>query len=323
MDLVQHYLQMETAITLLVAVATFATVLTIAMPFFEGDRLNSRIKGVVQERERLRQAQKAALAAGAEGKLRDKSKGSLFRQLVDLLNLRKVFEAESSREFLRKAGLRSESHLFTFLVMRMVTPIALGILVFSYSSAFYADRVSTSMRLAISMGGVIAGFYVPALVLKNMISKRQESIRRAWSDALDLLLICVESGMSIEPAMTRVAREIGRQSVPLSEEMTLTVAELSFLQDRRKAFENLGKRVDIDTVRSVVTSLIQAERYGTPLGTALRVLAQENREARMQHAEKKAAALPPKLTVPMILFFLPVIFVVILGPSIIMVMGVK
>ncbi len=323
MDLVQHYLQMETAITLLVAVATFATVLTIAMPYFEGDRLNSRIKGVVQERERLRQAQKAALAAGAEGKLRDKSKGSLFRQLVDLLNLRKVFEAESSREFLRKAGLRSESHLFTYLVMRMVTPIALGILVFSYSSAFYADRVSTSMRLAMSMGGVIAGFYVPALVLKNMISKRQESIRRAWSDALDLLLICVESGMSIEPAMTRVAREIGRQSVPLSEEMTLTVAELSFLQDRRKAFENLGKRVDIDTVRSVVTSLIQAERYGTPLGTALRVLAQENREARMQHAEKKAAALPPKLTVPMILFFLPVIFVVILGPSIIMVMGVK
>jgi tight adherence protein C len=159
--------------------------------------------------------------------------------------------------------------------------------------------------------------------LKNIIMKRQKSIKKAWSDALDLLLICVESGMALEPALTRVAKEIGSQSVPLAEELTLTIAELSYLQDRRKALDNLGKRVGLETVRSVVTSLIQSERYGTPLGTALRVLAQENRDARMADAEKKAAALPPKLTVPMILFFLPVIFVVILGPSIILVVAVK
>jgi tight adherence protein C len=133
------------------------------------------------------------------------------------------------------------------------------------------------------------------------------------------LLICVESGMALEPSMSRVAREIGKQSVPLAEEMTLTVAELSYLQDRRKALDNLSKRVNLETVRGVVTSLIQSEKYGTPIGTALRVLAQENRDTRMSEAEKKAAALPPKLTVPMILFFLPVIFVVILGPSIILV----
>lgn len=129
--------------------------------------------------------------------------------------------------------------------------------------------------------------------------------------------------MAIEPAFARVAREIGTASVPLAEEMTLTVAELSYLQDRRKAYENLGKRTGLATVKSVVTSLIQSERYGTPLGVALRVLAQENRDTRMAEAEKKAAALPPKLTVPMILFFLPVIFVVILGPSIIMVMKLQ
>jgi tight adherence protein C len=155
------------------------------------------------------------------------------------------------------------------------------------------------------------------------VSRRQESIKRAWSDALDLLLICVESGMSIEMAFQRVAREIGTASVPLAEELTLTVAELSYLQDRRKAYDNLGKRTGLMTVKSVVTSLIQSERYGTPLGTALRVLAQENRDMRMADAEKKAAALPPKLTVPMILFFLPVIFVIILGPSIIMVMKLE
>ncbi len=179
------------------------------------------------------------------------------------------------------------------------------------------------MRLAATLIGMVGGFYLPIIFLKNMVQRRQESIRRAWSDALDLLLICVESGMSIEAAIQRVSREIGSQSVPLAEEMTLTNAELSYLQDRRKAFENLGKRTGLPIVKSVVTSLIQSERYGTPLGTALRVLAQENRDMRMSDAEKKAAALPPKLTVPMVLFFLPVIFIVILGPSAILVLGAK
>jgi tight adherence protein C len=137
------------------------------------------------------------------------------------------------------------------------------------------------------------------------------------------LLICVESGMALEPAMMRVGKEIGSSSVALAEEMALTVAELSFLGDRRKALDNLSKRTGLETVRSVVTSLIQSEKYGTPLASSLRVLAQENRNGRMAEAEKKAAALPPKLTVPMILFFLPVIFVVILGPAAITVTGTK
>ena len=154
-----------------------------------------------------------------------------------------------------------------------------------------------------------------------LIQKRQQAVSRSFPDALDLLLICVESGMSIEAAFNKVAEEIGTQSIEMAEELMLTTAELSYLQDRRLAYENLGKRTGLPGVKAVVTSLIQSERYGTPLGTALRVMAQENRDMRMQAAEKKAAGLPPKLTVPMILFFLPVLFVVILGPAAIRMMA--
>jgi tight adherence protein C len=307
-------------IILLIAVAVFATILTVASPLVEGDKLRGRLKLVAGERDRLRAQHKANLQA--ETKLRERNKG-LLTQLVEALNLRKLFEAESSREKLRQAGLRSERHLLIYLAIRLVAPFLLAIFVFIYTSTFYADRIPPQMRLASVFVAIVAGVYLPNVIIKNLVVRRQKSIRLAWSDALDLLLICVESGMGIEPALQRVAREIGSQSVPLAEELTLTHAELSYLPDRRKAFDNLGKRTGLATVKSVVTSLIQSERYGTPLGQALRVLAQENRDARMQEAERKAAALPPKLTVPMILFFLPVIFLIILGPSAIQVMAIR
>jgi tight adherence protein C len=173
----------------------------------------------------------------------------------------------------------------------------------------------TGIKVVIVIAITYAGFYAPNLYISNIVSKRQLSVKRAWPDALDLMLICVEAGMSLEAAFRKVADEIGQQSVVLAEELALTTAELSYLQERRQAFDNLSQRTGLETVRSVMTSLIQAERYGTPLGTALRVLAQENRDQRMNDAEKKAAALPPKLTVPMILFFLPVLMAVILGPA--------
>ena len=319
--LITQLLQTNNLITLLIALAVFATVVTISSPMFAGDKLKGRIKGVSEERDRLRAAQRAALQG--EARLREKPKTSLYSQMVDTFNLKKVFESESTREQLRQAGFRAEKHLVTFLALRLIVPVFLAAIVFIYTSTLFADRFSPMMRIALSMGGLVLGFYAPNIGLKNMISRRQQSIKRAWSDALDLLLICVESGMALEPSMARVAKEIGSASVPLAEELTLTVAELSYLQDRRKALDNLGKRVGLETVRAVVTSLVQSEKYGTPLGAALRTLAQENRDMRMSEAEKKAASLPPKLTVPMILFFLPVIFVVILGPSIIMVLGYK
>jgi tight adherence protein C len=164
---------------------------------------------------------------------------------------------------------------------------------------------------------------VPYFFLKNRIAKRQLSIKRAFPDALDLLLICVESGMSIEAAFKKVSDQVGSQSVALAEELTLTTAELSYLPDRRQAYDNLGKRTDLESVKSVCMALTQAEKYGTPLASMLRVMAQENRDMRMSEAEKKAAGLPPKLTVPMILFFLPVLFIVILGPAAIKVMNLN
>ena len=173
------------------------------------------------------------------------------------------------------------------------------------------------MRRTVGLGlTAIVGRQLDLFVfVTNVISRRQDSIRKAFPDALDLLLICVESGMSMEAALLRVSGEIATQSVELAEELSLTTAEMSYLQDRRKAYENLGIRTGIDNVRSVVTSLIQAEKYGTPLGQSLRVLAQDGRDQRMGEAEKKAAGLPPKLTVPMIIFFLPVLFAVIMGPA--------
>jgi tight adherence protein C len=179
------------------------------------------------------------------------------------------------------------------------------------------------VKLGMCIAAAYIGMHAPLMFLKNRIARRQLSIRRAFPDTLDLLLICVESGMSIETAFKKVSDEVGSQSVALAEELTLTTAELSYLPDRRQAYENLAKRTDLDGVKSVCMALQQAERYGTPLANMLRVMAQENRDMRMAEAEKKAAGLPPKLTVPMILFFLPVLFIVILGPAAIKVMALR
>ena len=322
MQTIGSLLQPEMMIVVLASLAAFATVITIAAPFFENDTLSARIKVVATERDKLKAQQKINFDASSS-RLRDKQGTGIYAQLVQRLNLKNVFESESSREKLRRAGLRSERHLTMFLALRVIVPLVLAILTFIYCSTTFANRFTPGMRVAMAMVALVVGSYVPGVAITNIINKRQKSIKGAWSDALDLLLICIESGMALEPAMQRVSKEIGSQSVPLAEEMQLTVAELAYLPERRKALENLSKRTGLETVKSVVTALIQAERYGTPLGSALRVLAEENRKDRLAEAEKKAAALPPKLTVPMILFFLPVIFVIILGPSVIMVMGSK
>lgn len=311
LKLLSELFRPEVIITLLFAFASFAAVLSVAAPFMQDDPLKERMKLVSTERERLRSEQKKA---GGDARLRDARDGGAARRMVDVLKLRKVFEVEPSRELLRQAGLRSERHLILYLAARVIAPIGLGFLAFVYLSAIYGDGMAPQIRIAAAAIAVVIGNYLPFVILRNLVMRRQTSIRRAWPDSLDLMLICVEAGMAIEPAMQRVAREIGSISVPLAEELTLTVAELSFLQERRKAFENLARRTGLPQVKSVVTSLIQSERYGTPLGTALRVLAQENRDMRIAEAERKAAALPPRLTVPMMLFFMPVIFVVILGP---------
>jgi tight adherence protein C len=209
-----------------------------------------------------------------------------------------------------------------FYFWRAALPIGLAIGVFLYLTVM-GDKfdLSAQAKLTIVVAAMAVGFYGPNIYLTNIIQKRRDAIMRAFPDTLDMLLICVESGMSIEMALQRVGQEIAPASIELGEELALTCAELSYLPERRMAYENLARRTDHPGVKSVAMALTQAERYGTPLGSALRVMAKENRELRLASAEKKAAALPAKLTVPMIVFFLPVLLAVIMGPAMIQIMG--
>jgi tight adherence protein C len=299
---------------LLAAIATSATVYTLVMPLFAGEGLAKRMKAVASERERIRQRERERLAKTEKVSLRQTPK-QLVSKVVEDFNLTKWLAQEAAREKLVMAGYRGQAPYITFLFARMVTPLVLFVGATLYVFVIAHMVQPLPVKIGICIGAAYLGLQAPMLFLKNAISKRQLSIKRAFPDALDLLLICIESGMSVEMAFRKVATEIVGQSIALSEEFTLTTAELSYLQDRKVAYENLSRRTGLEGVKSVCLALQQAERYGTPLGHSLRVMAQENRDMRMNEAEKKAAALPPKLTVPMILFFLPVLFVVILGPT--------
>ena len=306
----------EFVVTALVAVAAFATILTVALPLLESDRLDSRMRTMARERARLRARQRETMElAEGRSRLRQSPKG-FMKEVVDQLNLPSMFDMARIQERMKMAGLRGQRPVVAYLFLRITLPVVLFVAAVVYLFVLgKLESQSLTVKLIICVGATYVGYYLPTVFVTNLIQKRQKSIKRAFPDALDLLLICVEAGMSIEAAFNRVAAEIGQQSIEMAEEMALTTAELSYLQDRRQAYENLANRTDLAVVRAVTTSLIQAERYGTPLGNALRVMAQESRDMRMSEAEKKAAALPPKLTVPMIVFFLPVIFVVILGPA--------
>jgi tight adherence protein C len=305
------------------SVAAIATVITLAMPLLSPDTLGKRMKSVALEREKIRQRERERLARERDKVVLRQSPKQYMQKWVERLNLTKWLAQEEAREKLVQAGYRGQAPYVAFLFFRMVTPIVLFLLAVFYVFVAIDLDQSVTIKIGLCLAAAYGGMQVPYVFLKNRIAKRQVSIKRAFPDALDLLLICVESGMSIEAAFRRVSEEIGSQSIPLAEELTLTTAELSYLPDRKLAYDNLGKRTDLDGVKSVCMALQQAERYGTPLAQTLRVMAQENRDMRMTEAEKKAAALPPKLTVPMILFFLPVLFIVILGPAAIRVMAVQ
>jgi tight adherence protein C len=304
------------------AIAAMATVITLAMPLLAGDNLERRMKSVAMEREKIRQRARERMARGDKVSLRVSPK-QYMKTIVEQFNLAKWVGQEEARTMLVQAGYRGNAPYVAFLFFRMVTPVVTLLVTLFY--VFFAVDLDQPpmMKVLMALGGAYAGMQVPKIFLRNKIQRRQLSIKRAFPDALDLLLICIESGVSIEQAFRRVSQEIGSQSIALAEELTLTTAELSYLPDRKQAYENFAKRTDLEGVKAVCMALQQAERYGTPLATALRVMAQENRDMRMAEAEKKAAALPPKLTVPMILFFLPVLFIVILGPAAIRVMEIK
>jgi tight adherence protein C len=322
LELLEHALNVQTITMLLAAVAAAATVLTLAMPLVFADPLDKRMRAVAIEREKMRQRERERLAQEKQ-KISLRQSPKLYVQtIVDRFNLSKWVGQEEARLKLVQAGFRGHAPYITYLFFRMVTPVASMLFAVVYLFVVLHLKQSLPVKIGICIAAAYVGMHLPLMFLKNRIQRRQISIRRAFPDTLDLLLICVESGMSIEAAFKKVSEQIGTQSVALAEELTLTMAELSYLPDRRQAYENLARRTDIDGVKSVCMALQQAERYGTPLAATLRTMAQENRDMRMSEAEKKAAALPPKLTVPMIVFFLPVLFVVILGPAAIKVMHV-
>ncbi len=321
-SLITSYLDAQALIMIFAAVATGATVLTLAMPLLSTDNLSKRMKAVALERDKIRQREREKLVQNSKVSLRQ-SPRMYMKRAVDNFNLSKWVGQEEARTLLVQAGFRGQAPYVTYLFFRMTMPVVMLVASLFYIFVVLHLNYPPMLKIAMCIGCTYLGMLSPNLFLKNKISRRQLSIKRAFPDALDLLLICVESGMSIEAAFRKVSEEVGSQSVALAEEFTVTTAELSYLPDRRQAYENLSRRTGLEGVKAVCLALQQSERYGTPLATTLRVLAQENRDMRMAEAEKKAAGLPPKLTVPMIVFFLPVLFVVILGPAAIRVMALQ
>ena len=304
-------------LTALIAILTFATLVTLLGSFTGGAKLENRMKAVADRKDELRRRSRQQIAQQSQqgpASLRHSDQG-FKKNVVDRLNLSKLLEDPKVVESLAQAGFRGPKPLTTFYFFRFAMPFAMAVFVAIYLFAINDFGLTGMMRVAAVVGGFVMGFYLPNLYISNRASKRRQSIVQAFPDSLDLLLICVESGMSIEAAITKVGAEIGGQSIDLAEEFTLMSAELSYLPERRQAYEGFAKRTNHPGIKSVATAMIQAEKYGTPLGQALRVMAKENREMRITEAEKKAAALPAKLTVPMIVFFLPVLFLVILGPA--------
>lgn len=308
-------------ITIFTAIAVFATVITIAIPMLQRNELKSRMKTAALDRDKIRARERAKLAANKRASLRQDSSG-FSQRLVDKFNLRKALADENTFLNLKMAGYRKQSHIYVFLFFRLVLPFVMMLFATIYIFGIGDIQRPFMVKVVMVLFVGFAGFYAPNIFVKNKISKRQLSIKRAWPDALDLMLICVESGMSIEASFEKVSQEIGVQSPELAEELVLAKAELAYLQVRSQAYENLATRTGLEGVKAVSLALNQAEQYGSSIAGSLRVLSQENRDMRMAEAEKKAASLPPKLTVPMIIFFLPVLFMVLLGPAMIRVMEI-
>lgn len=316
MSIVDIVTDRQNQIAALAAMATMATAVTVLGPVLATDPMKDRAKKVADYKENLRQQHRAEIANGKKTPaLRAAKAGGAAQGLVDQFKLLEVFDANAARKKLIMAGSRGERPVVMYMASKVVLPVVLLLGAFLYLYVFKAVELGAFARLAATVGAGILGFYLPGILLQNKVTKRQQKLQLSFPDSLDLLLICVESGMSIEAAMQKVTEEVAGESPELAEEYGLTTAELSYLQDRKVAYSNLGERTGLEGVKAVTTALIQSETYGTPLGASLRVMAAENRDMRMQAAEAKAAALPPKLTVPMILFFLPVLFVVILGPA--------
>ena len=301
--------------TILSAVATFAVLLAIYAATTVKDPMARRVKALNERREQL----KAGIVASTNKrkKLTNKNQAAdRVRSILSQFRMLQDDQIKKTQTKLMQAGIRTKDLAFFIIFARFVLPVVLGItaVVMLYGLGF--EPQWSAFRRYITVAGVLIGSYkAPDIWLKNKVGKRSNAIRKGLPDALDLLVICAEAGLTVDAAFGRVSKELGKAYPELGDEFGLTAIELGFLNERRQAFENLANRVDLEAVRGVVTTMIQTEKYGTPLASALRVLSAEFRHQRMMRAEEKAARLPAIMTVPLILFILPTLFVVILGPA--------
>jgi tight adherence protein C len=302
--------------TMLSAVAAMAVMLAVYAATTVRDPMAKRVKSLNERREQLK-AGIAASTSRRRAKLVQKNETTdRIRSFLGSLKVLQDEQLKVAQQKLVQAGIRSKDMAVAVIFGRLVTPIVLGgFVIFLVYGINYFPEWGALKKYGAVAGALVLSYKAPDIWLKNKITKRSHEIRKGLPDALDLLVICAEAGLTVDAAFQRVAKELGKAYPELGDEFALTAIELSFLTDRRSAFENLANRVNVEAIKGVVTTMIQTEKYGTPLASALRVLSAEFRNERMMRAEEKAARLPAIMTVPLILFILPVLFVVILGPA--------
>ena len=300
----------------MVAAMAFISVWAVWYALLEKHPMERRARMLAARRSELR----GQMLKDKGPRTRQKESLSIMRQVVAALQLLQTQQTAKLHDRLAQAGLRSRDATIVFLFFRVTTPVLLAAVTFLMVYLLEVGDLAPGMRLLAVLGGAGFGFFVPELYVNNLIKKRQLALSKALPDGLDLLVICAESGLSLDAALERVANKVGQASPALAEELSLTSIELGFLPERRQALLNLNRRTNLPSIRGVVNTLVQTEKYGTPLSQSLRVLANEFRDQRLLKAEEKAARLPATLTVPMILFILPVLFIVLVGPAAIQVM---
>lgn len=298
------------------AIAAALSFVAFALPFFKKEEKKKRFQDVIEKRRKdlFIETRKQSKQKGVERTAKD--------NLTAQFKLQKLAGemGQKVRTKLLQAGYRSPKAPLVYLLGQIVLPFVTLFLAYNYLEQ-REEPLSSLIRLVVLLGAAGFGYALPNIIVKNQRDKRVTEISLAFPDALDMMLICVQGGIGIEQTIDRVSKEVGEICATLAEEMGILTAELSMLNDRKKAFHDFAVRIGSNSAKSFATALIQAEQYGTSVTQAMRVLADEQRDERMQNAEKKAAALPPKLTIPMILFFLPALFIVILGPAVIQVTG--
>jgi tight adherence protein C len=317
-DFLPFGLTLPDLVALLAGAATFVAVLGLLLSTRIGSPFDRRLKSIRQRQADLRSQM---LEPKRRERVRRRSNGAMH-QLVQRLNLLRSKHASEAQLLLARAGFRSQEAMVRYLFFRLILPMAFGLAVAVDAYWVPIVPISQSFRTVASFGGVLLGFYAPPIYLKNTTEKRYKEITRAIPDGLDLMVICAGAGLSLDGSLQRVARELGKTWPALAEEFTLTAVELTFLPDRKQALTNLVQRVDLATMRSVVSTLQQTEKFGTPLVQSLRVLAAEFRDQRMMKAEEKAARLSVLLTLPMIGFIMPALFIVLLGPAALNIMDI-